>query len=287
MSSEEVYEKQRAWASSALGLFREHLSLMSLVSTYEKWAPSERECLAHILCACARSSESVLLLVAYGQLWDAEMIIRSVYEGSLKFCYLLQSQESFRGRLSEFSEDLFSIGLLKDHRKAKELLDKVPDPSDPRWAPIRGMLLDHGAVAEIRSKYDRRRRRALETKWGFGGIVSELANSGDAVFLAMPGILFNYSISSHIHHVSSVGASLPFERESRPVERAESVVLAHAARLISDVFSFLYIRLMIGYRFVGQGLPPIQECLNQVGQLAHGELRRAYEEWISVEYGPL
>jgi len=123
MYTEELINIQREWANAGLLLMRDLLPLMMPVSTYKDWEWTERDTIGKLLSASARSTESALLLVAYGQLWDAEVLIRSVFEGTLKFAYLLQSEEAFKGRFHEFATQQPDIAALQDDKKARELLD--------------------------------------------------------------------------------------------------------------------------------------------------------------------
>lgn len=101
MYSDETQKKMRSWADRSLMLMRKLLPLMSPVGSYAGWDKNERQTLGYLLSACARSTESALLLIAYGQLWDAEMLLRSVAEGTFKFCYLLQNHTHFKQRHEE------------------------------------------------------------------------------------------------------------------------------------------------------------------------------------------
>src|SRR5258706_7210653 len=122
MYSDELFNRQKEWSSKALVLMRELLPLMAPIAKYPEWTKEEQRTLGLIVTACARSSESVLLLCAYGQLWDAEVVGRSVFEGTLKFAYLLQTAQDFKQRHQEYCHDLLQIGLLRDHQKAADLL---------------------------------------------------------------------------------------------------------------------------------------------------------------------
>ncbi|MFD2498571.1 DUF5677 domain-containing protein [Rhizorhabdus histidinilytica] len=155
---------------------------MSPVGSYEGWEAIERETLGFLLSATARASESALLLCAYGQLWDAEVLARSALEGTLKFAYLLQSPDTFTQRHTEYAINLFHIALMKDHLKCAELLAAVSDPDSLQWRPIKDRLLDDDELVELRATYDRVHRRELENRWGFTGLVSELSRSGDRLF---------------------------------------------------------------------------------------------------------
>jgi hypothetical protein len=59
------------------------------VHSYGGWEKDECDTSGRLLAASARSTESILLLMAYGQLWDAEVLSRSVFEGALKFACLV------------------------------------------------------------------------------------------------------------------------------------------------------------------------------------------------------
>jgi hypothetical protein len=280
MYAEEPSKQLHDWAEQSLLLLRELLPLMSAVGIHEKWTTDERQTLGFLLSACARSSESALLLTACGQLWDAEVLVRSVAEGSLKFCYLLQNHETFKKRYQEYSHDLFRIALLKDHRKAAELLTVLRDRDDPRWAPIRDLLLSNEEWGHIDRDYGPAQRRALETRWGFTGLMGELVRSGDVVF---PGFAYGYSLASHIQHVDYVGASIPLERDRRSADRRDSIHLAHGVRLLSDAFAFFYLRLSTGYRFIDHDLTPIIVAWEKVKELLAG-FGAVFEAWKSIEY---
>jgi hypothetical protein len=224
-----------------------------------------------------------LLLTAYGQLWDAEVLIRSVAEGSFKFCYLLQNRESWKQRHHEYSHDLWQIALFKDHKKASDLLAALPNPDDPKWQPIRDRLLSNEDRDQIDRDYTRGQRRALDARWSFTGLIGEFVRSGDIIFSSFAGFAHGYSLASHIQHVDYVGASLPLERDRRSDERRTSIQLAHAMRLISDAFTFLHLRLMVGYRFVAHDSKPVAEARRTVEELLIS-FGTVYEDWIAIEY---
>lgn len=276
-------EPLRTWAEQGLLLFRDLLPLMAPVGQYAGWEAEERETLSFLLTACARASESALLLTAYGQLWDADVLVRSVWEGSLKFCYLQQERATFKVRHDEYSRQLFEISLLKKHGKAQELLKSVTDTTSRQWQPIRDLLLPPAELAEFSARYPQALRRSLETKWGFTGLLGELQRSGDAAFERIAGLGHTYAMASHVQHVDYIGASLPLERDRRSSERNRSIHLAHGARLISDVLCSLHIRLGIGYRFVKSDPTPLKVAWDQIEKL-ETTFGFPEEQWLDVEY---
>ena len=283
MYPEEIEQKLRKRAGEGLFLLRELLPSMAPVSQYNGWTPEELRTLGYILTATARASESVALLVAYAQLWDAEILSRSVTEGTLKFCYLLQDRTTFKERHREYSEDLFQIALFKDHKKASELLSSLPNPEAPEWKPVRDQLLEDDELVKLGRAYPAAQRRALEGRWGFTGLVSHLAGSHDPLFEGFKGFTHGYSNASHIHHVDYIGAALPMDRERRSSIRRDLALLTHSHRLISEVISLLQLRLQIGYRFIGHDPSSLFEVTQKVANFSATGASE-YEEWIGVEY---
>lgn len=282
MYSQELIQKQKAWAESGLFLLRELLPLMGAVGRHE-WTKEQGRTLGYLLSASARSSESAMLLCAYGQLWDAEVVARSVLEGSLKFAYLLQSKTDFEERFRQYSQDLFQIGLLKDHQKAVDFLDAIPDADAPDWQPIRDMLMPDEQQADIRSQFSSSARRALEMQWSFAGLLRALT-SGEAGFVGLKGLAHGYSIASHIQHADYAGTSIVLDRDLRSPERRDAIHLAHLAKMISSVLECLLLRLGAGYQFIGHDRGPLKTAAEKI-EAVRRSFGTPYEDWIRVEYG--
>lgn len=245
MYSEELCQTQREWAERALMTTRSLLPKMAPVSTYPGWQARERQTISFLLTATARTSESAFLLCAYGQLWDAEVLVRSALEGSLKLAYLLQTRETFAARHGEYADQLLEVALLKDHRKAGSLLAAVPDPYAPQWRPIRDLVLPDSEVAEISARNSKVARRELETRWGFTGLIGELSRCEDPYFKGLGALAHSYSMASHVQHADVIGASIALERDRRSTERREAIHLAHEGRLLSDLLELLFLRLAV------------------------------------------
>lgn len=261
---------------------RKLLPLMSPVSNYD-WDREEQRTISYLLTATARASESALLLCAYSQVWDAEIVARSVLEGSLRFAYLLQSKAEFQKRHDEYANQLFEIALLKDHRKAAELLALVPDPDSEHWRPMRELLLSDLDFAALSQKYGKADRNELMRRWGFTGLVGELSRSADPYFHGLGALAHSYAMASHVQHVDFVGASMPLERDHRSEDRRDSANLAHSGRLISDILDFFFLRLATGYRFTGSDAARIREAWSAIQQ-AREPFKDACAQWMDIEY---
>jgi hypothetical protein len=142
-------------------------------------------------------------------LWDAEILVRSTFEASVKFVYLLQDPMQFAARHQEYRHALTEIALLKDHAKASDFLNLLPDRDAPQWRPMRDTLLPELERAAFARRYPKAVRRALETKWGFAGMLSELSRSGDPALRGFAGLAHGYSMASHVAHADHIGTSVP------------------------------------------------------------------------------
>lgn len=281
---EELYEKQREWAEKSLFLMRDMLPLMEPVARYQEWTKKEQYTIGILISAAARSAESAFLLIAYGQLWDAEMPLRSAFEATLKFSYLLQSKDSFKERFKEYSHILFEISLLKDDKKIKDFLSVVSNPDADEWLPFRERLISQEEVDRMNKQYDKTYKRSLETRWGFTGLVSFLSTSNDPLFKGFNALTHGYSIASHIMHADYIGVSIPMERDERDDERRDLIHFAHLNRLISDAFTWMRVRAYVGYRFVGADYSVIEEAFKRI-DFHLDSMKSMYDEWIEIEYG--
>jgi hypothetical protein len=285
MHRDQLLQIEQDRSSKALELMRELLQLTKPIAVHPTWSHDERSLLAMLLTSSARSTESVFLLCSYGQLWDAEMVLRAVAEATLKTAYILQSKDEFKARVAEYSTDHFNISLLKDDSRVRSTLAALPEPDAREWLPLRERLLSEKELEELGQLYDKTTRRSIETRWGVGGLLNSLRKDAQHRVPRYDSLLHNYSLSSHIQHADYIGVSLPYDRESRNEQRRDALELAHLSRLILDCFSFMCLRLVSGYRFLDLDLKPILDGQKRIDEL-ESSFGNAFGEWMKVEYGP-
>ena len=232
------------------------------------------------------SGESALLLVANVRLWDADVLVRSVVEGSLKFTFLLIGDEAERKqKLHEFADVLFEISALKRNSRVEEILNGLDDPNADEWRPFREMLLSPESIAAIKTKYPRDTRRVIEQRWSFGAICSSLRRSGTPGLSQLGHMMYNYGMSSHVAHQDSVGIGMVWERNGRNRERRGAVELAHGARLVTDVCIMSWLRARMLFKRCGLDVSLLKPLYERVEDL-HRRTKPAMEYFDSVEYGP-
>ena len=271
------------WAKEGLGALREMLPLMAPLGAYRLDDPNAAASVRDLATAAARSAESAMLLCEYGQLWDAELAMRSTMEASLKFCYLLQAPHTFAERFREYSQDLYDIGRLRDHGKISSFLSELSAASANELRPLTDRLLDPADLAQVQARLPKPARAAVEGRWGFTGMVGALDRSKDDLFAGIAGMAHNYSMASHVMHADPIGTSMPLERGHRTVEAHDASHAVHLARLVVDAVVCHRLRLRVAYRFVGanpKGLVRADELVEAMSR-RHDD---AYRTFLQIEY---
>jgi hypothetical protein len=188
-------------------------------------------------------SQSLIILIQNGRLWDAEIIMRSIMEAVLHILFVCYAEDSEReGMINEFWNDMEEINRLRRSDKAKILIQKM-DSSVSTEKGIKPLVLTDDEENATRSKWTKKNRQAVEQKWSFPEIISFLEtrlddSKGGSTIRTM---LHNYAISSHFLHADESALSLSWDRNQRSAEEAEKLVLAHTCRLLSDCLSYMFI----------------------------------------------
>jgi hypothetical protein len=236
--------------------------------------------------SCHATAESALILVANVRLWDADILVRSVVEGTLKFVFLtLGSEADRKEKLKEFSGAFSDIGQLKRHGRIEELLAAINDPGADEWRSLRDMLLSDERLAELKSKYSKKVRHQLEHRWSFGEICQSLKRSGLEGVNQLGHMMYNYGMSSLVAHQDIDGIGMVWDRNGRSEERRSAVELAHGARLVSDIAVMNWLRAHALFGRCGCDKGALKAFGERLAEL-HVETKSAAASFHEVEYGP-
>jgi hypothetical protein len=245
---------------------------------------NHRRALMLLSTECLGRSQTIFYLILGLRLWDAEILGRVLFEGTVKFAYILESPSTVRERLVEFSEVLPAISKLRWHGKAEEALAALGDDGSLGQQPYRDMILAPEELAEIRRKYPREERRRVEGRWGFTELATAISKPGGAFGPVGRSSLHRYMVSSHLIHMTHEGVDMPLERDDRPVERRDAVALAHAARLVGDCFELTFLRAAAIRRFLGLPVDDLFEIRRRHEGLL-SDLEEANQVFGQTEYG--
>ena len=232
---------------------------------HESYLQSVRPLISYI---CDRNC-ALVMLIQYGYLWDAEMLVRPIFEATLKVLFISYAEETERKRrIEEFWELLPEIHRLKQSERARIALDRVGEGTSAD-SIFRELILNPEEEARLRAKWPRQHRNTLEQKWSFNGMLRDVeVFMGKHLNVSIARALtHNYGISSHLIHADHAGVSLPVDRNSRNNVEREKLISAHAARLLSDRLSLGAIAALAIAFAIGRDQEPILQTLRSADPL--------------------
>lgn len=252
---------------------------------YDGFDPLVRFVAAQLYIDCHLSSESVLLLVREQKERDADVIARAVMEGSLKLTYMLEgSAKEAKAKAHDYWHVLPLFHAMKHSERAKQLLEALPNPAAPEWQPFRDLIVEDAGIAEIRARFSRQDRQALEERWSFSGLCRAFAKSEKSERRKLAHLAHGYGMSSHLLHKDADGIGMVWDRYRREPHRQDAAKLGHSARLISDICAFSQLRLFSLLRACGQPTQGLKSLEERYTDNLFSELKKANSQSIGVEY---
>lgn len=247
--------------------------------------PKHQFVLRHLAVTCNRATQSTLVVITSGFIWEAEILLRCVVEGSFKYAFLCHGDESaLSKKLDEYWEQLFEISKIKDHQRVSDMLQHVENPDSLEWKPLRDLQLSSEELSQLQQNFPRIRRKQIEHGWAFNEIIGELSKADPTNFQGFTGFAYNYGLSSHLIHQDSSAVRLIWDRNVREEERKRPLELAHAARIISDLISMASFRAIMTYKLHQQDTAPVISLYNSYNKLFE-DIQNSYNSWLKAEYG--
>lgn len=182
---------------------------------------------------------AVWFLTINDKLWDADIIDRSVLEALIKLNFIVYAptDEEKQKRLNEFWNDLWEINSLKHSEHSKKHLNHFPDKLS-QLAHLSVILTDK-EEEELKNKWNRKDRKALEQKWSFSEMLFSLIKDYKGqTFEMMIGLAHEYRMCSHIAHGDETGIGIIAERKSRPENERQIVHRGHFIKLLSNCLAY-------------------------------------------------
>jgi hypothetical protein len=252
---------------------------------YDGLDPYLRFVSAQLFIDCQLTSESVLILVREGKEWDADLVNRSLMEGSIKYVYMLlgDAPEMVR-KAREYWEILPRFAAIRRSDRVKRFIREIPGAGSLQWRPFHDLVLSDQEVEVARQGMNRKQRAALEETWSFFGITRQFLATGDEALGLLVHLAHGYGTSSHLIHKDGDGVAMVWERYRRESADRTSVRLAHAARVVSDVCAFAKIRLLRLLVACHADTASVHEVEERYRWLTC-ELDRAYVQFSKTEYG--
>lgn len=191
------------------------------------------------------TSEGILILLVHRGIYEADILLRCVMEGTIKYCYLMNgSEEEKKEKYIEYKEKLYEIAQIADHRKAIEAVEILKEFSENSIRPIEVDILQEEKLIELQKKYPVKMRNELKRKWSYQEMLRSLAKLNEE-YKAQLGTLATYSMTSHFCHFDWNGV---YNRQTQLIysqyENADVWDIAHGLRILSNVMSMELFRVM-------------------------------------------
>lgn len=247
--------------------------------------PKTANALGLLSTSCLSTSDTSVFLVGLFRLWDVEILVRSVLEGTYKFIAMCVRNDADRcSRVEEYWDHLPELGRIKTHKRAEAFLVTIDNPDSEVWRPIRELVLSKEELNQLQDRYPRKEQDRLEKRWSFGELSRELAESDVPGAKYLVTMLRSYRLSSHLVHQDSDGVLMIWERDQREPPRREALEIAHGLRELSDVFHLAMLRALSAYQMVGIDPRPIL-AINEKYSILLARVKEAGRLWRRVEYG--
>ena len=190
------------------------------------------------------TSESILILLLNQAIFDADVLLRTVMEGTIKYCYLMTGTADEKNeKYIEYKVKLTDIDKILDHNKAVEAVNILKEFSKNSTKPFELSVLSDEELSVLTKKYPKKERDALKRKWSYQSLLRSLAHSYPE-YEAQLGTVSTYSLTSHFCHYDWTGLSNRNAQTMNSVKHDAIVFdIMHCNRILSNVLSMELFRV--------------------------------------------
>lgn len=230
------------------------------------------------------TSESILIVLLHGGLFDADILLRSVMEGTIKYCYLMNGTANEKDeKYIEYKEKLYEISKISDHKKAVEAVEILKEFSENCTMPFELDILDDEMLNSLKERYPVKLQKEIKNKWSYQKMLRNLAETSSE-YKAQLGTLATYSMTSHLCHYDWNGVlSRELQILNSTKEEAEECNIAHGLRILSNVLSMEMFRVVEYLKNSRVEMPMVLKLSLDLLELIH-EIDK-YENQIVKEKG--
>jgi len=219
--------------------------IFKLSPLYKKEHGENQDVTVPLFTTLHSTSESILILLLHRSLFDADILLRAVLEGTIKYCYLMiGNDEEKKAKYTEYKVKLTDIDRLNDHKKAIETIDILKKFSTYCTEPLERSILSDEELSRLLKLYPKKEQNKLKRKWSFRKLLESLVESNQE-YEAQLGATSAYSLMSHFGHYDWTGV---LDRNAQIMDsvNSDSVVydVIHSMRILSNVLNLELLRVM-------------------------------------------
>ncbi|MBQ7912491.1 MAG: hypothetical protein IJ308_01955 [Clostridia bacterium] len=238
-----MYDKLNEKIFLADGYIKKIISALSPL--YKKDFAMGQDVTIPLFTALHSYSESILILLQNGAVFEADILLRCTMEGTVRYCYLMIGDEKEREvKYNEYKIIMPEIDRLNDHKKAKDAVGIIKKYSNNNTKPFETMILSDEEVDNIKNKYTRNIKNELKKKWSYQSLLKTLASTHKE-YEAQLGSLSTYALTSHYCHLDFVGLN-DIQNRIYLSKNDGNIIsdYAHSLRIIDNIVAFYAFRVL-------------------------------------------
>lgn len=190
---------------------------------------------------CTQHSQALLHLILEDYFWEAEALLRTILEESIKLAYVACEPLQINNEIFEFSQMLPYINGTKRNKRIENLLNIVDLAEKSREVDIYKKILDC-ELPSIDENINRKNRNEIKRKWDFMSMIETIQNSGIKELVNTTVLSYPYGMMSNIVHMDFDGLNYIYERFERSDEERDKINTLQLCRQYSDIYNLMLAR---------------------------------------------
>lgn len=208
-------KERQALCQDVRDLITQHLDNSLIIYSHEGMNVSAAHVLVALNRRCISTTRALIILIAEREISEAQALLRTVIEGSVKLGYILSGGQDAGSRLSEYANTLYEFQQLRDYEDAERVRDSLKAKGVPPAfvdANFRNFFLPPTEKIRALKKANSR----VESNWKIYRLLEEVYGEDIILF---PLLLKEYAFSCHFAHASH--ASLQMFEDEHSLEKPE------------------------------------------------------------------
>jgi hypothetical protein len=186
---------------------------------------------------CVTLTQSCMELIWPGFVWQAEILVRSLLEATIKLIYITIDKLNIDQKIDEFQNIISDINQYKRRKEIIELLDGVNFHNDVAEHAYQKIIDD-----DVEMKLNQNERKKIIERWTFNSMTQEIDSYKIENFDKLKYFKNYYSSTSHYTHVDIDCLNIIQDCDKRGEKENEALTLAHMGRELKDIYLFNVMR---------------------------------------------
>lgn len=222
---------------------------------------------------CSMLSQSLLQMIYDGMIWECEIIMRPISEGTIKLLYICSDISSMSEKIRQYCEELPDYSYNKDSSRAASYIEKVGNVSE---------VQKHSYLELEKFQVDvdkpRKERKIVSQNWSYLEMLKQIESASIPFMDKISALAYGYGLSSHFVHADFEALGLIWDRLNREDEERHLVQNAHKSRFLGDTMTMALVRAWILVQ-IGNGEPDEYKKLAITFNTIMGKILEISKPW--------